>query len=175
MTKYGYDGAGNRVSLQKGGGPVVHTTYDDAGLPVSSTDGTTFEFDAAGNLTEITKGQATTYDYDPWSRMTEAATPAGTLSYAYDALDRTTTRVAPASTTTFAYTGLDDDPSQISEGGASTEIAYGPFWPPGAADRAPDQLPAHQPPRRHRRHRRQCRGVFDPNLLTVGRGPGRHR
>lgn len=38
---YGYDGASNRTSVQVGTGTPVTTTYDGAGLPVSSTDGTT--------------------------------------------------------------------------------------------------------------------------------------
>jgi hypothetical protein len=41
-TTYGYDGAGNRTSVQVGSNPAVTTAYDGAGLPVSSSDGTTY-------------------------------------------------------------------------------------------------------------------------------------
>ena len=77
---YDYDGAGNRTRQSETktvkGVPLTTTTttsYDSAGRPTSSSDGTTYGHDAAGNLTRIDHGATgLSYDYEPWSRMTKA-------------------------------------------------------------------------------------------------------
>jgi YD repeat-containing protein len=61
---YAWDGAGNRISVQVGTGTPVTTTYDAAGLPTSSSDGTTYTHDPVGNLTAIDRTGSTN---DRWS------------------------------------------------------------------------------------------------------------
>jgi YD repeat-containing protein len=95
-TAYAYDGSGNRTAVGS-----VTTTYDSAGIPTSSSDGTTYGFDAVGDLTSITGPRTWTFTYDSWSRTKTAAGSGGAPSIAYtsDAMDRMTKRVRNGVTT----------------------------------------------------------------------------
>ncbi len=128
-TGYAYDGAGNRVSIKVGSEPAVITTYNGAGLPVSSSDGMTYAHDEAGSLTgETGPGPDWVYGYDAWGRMTSAQ-GGSTISYIYDSLSRLTERVSGSTTTTYSYTGETEDPASVTEGGTETTYAHSPSGP----------------------------------------------
>jgi YD repeat-containing protein len=106
---YTYDGASNRTSVQVGTGTPVTMTYDDAGLPVSSSDGTTYAHDEVGNLLSIDRPGGSSQDwlfaYGSWSQLTSAEHTPGSSDVAYtlDALDRVLSRTSGASTATYTY------------------------------------------------------------------------
>jgi RHS repeat-associated protein len=124
-TNYLYDWAGNRTSVQVVGQSTITTTYDSAGLPISSSDGFTYTFDLEGNLTgRLKTGQNRTFAYDAWGRTTSASIPSvGTINYAYDALDRQVSRTS-STTSNYRYSGITQDPVQITTG-TPTAYAYG--------------------------------------------------
>jgi len=84
-TRFTYDGAGNRISMETDGNAIAYTTnalnqYTHAGPA-------TFTYDANGNLASKTEGSnTTTYTYDMDSRLTGVSSPEGTWEYRYDAL-----------------------------------------------------------------------------------------
>lgn len=139
-TTYGYDGAGNRTSVKIGAGPERMTTFDGAGLPLSSdggtpadpSDDTTYQHDAAGNMTLIqAPDRDFTYAYDPWGRLTSARGPSDDplVTYAHDGLNRTLTRSTGGQTTTYVYVGTTEDPATATTGGVETKYAYSPGGP----------------------------------------------
>jgi RHS repeat-associated protein len=132
---YGYDGAGNRTSVAVNGGTAVTTSFDTASYPSSSSDGTSYTFDALGDLLSMSGGPRTwTFTYDPWSRTTQAAGAGGTptVTYGYDALDRAITRTKSGVTTTRAYVGLSEDVATSVTSGTTTKYAYSLSGPLGS-------------------------------------------
>ncbi len=77
--------------MKVGSGTALTTTYDVAGLPTSSSDGTVYTHDALGELTKIDRTGGTTndwnYTYDTWGGIKKAAhTPSGSdMTYTLDA------------------------------------------------------------------------------------------
>jgi RHS repeat-associated protein len=128
-TSYGYEGAGNRVSVQVGSQPAVTTAYDPAGLPLSSSDGTQYQHDAAGRLTSITGGSRSwTFESDGWGRLTRAVSPATSATYGYDALGRLRQRQEGGATRTYSYIGASPQVAAETTGSATTLYGY---WPGG--------------------------------------------
>jgi RHS repeat-associated protein len=129
VTTYGYDGAENRTSVKVGTSKAVTTTYDGAGLPTSSSDGTSFAHDAVGNLTLINKSGNNPdwyFAYNSWGNLKSAAhASSGTpdVSYTVDALDRVLSRTAGATTTSYTYRGTGEDAVKIQVGSA-TPVHY---------------------------------------------------
>jgi len=81
-TTYGYDRAGQRVSITDPRGYTQYAAYDAAGERTSATDALT---------------RTTTWDYDLGGRMLvqhDPRGPADDISYAYDGLDRVITTTA---------------------------------------------------------------------------------
>jgi YD repeat-containing protein len=125
-TSYGYEGAGNRTSIQVGTQAAVITTYDGAGFPDSASDGTDYVTNDLGSLTSVTKGgQTTTYGYDTWGRLKTATTPQGAVTYVLDALDRAVSRTEGGITTTFDFLGTSEDPAKVTEGGMDSLYGWG--------------------------------------------------
>lgn len=143
-TSYGYDGAGNLLSVASGSGQTTSYTYDAAdeltgvhysdgatpdvaysydadGRRVAMTDSTgtsRYTWDEIGRLTSATdgSGQTTSYRYDPAGALTELTYPNGQqISRGYDAAGRLTSLAdGLGNTTNFGY-----DPN-----GNLTTIAY---------------------------------------------------
>lgn len=77
----GYDAVGNRISA-----PGVTYSYDAGDRLSGASDGRAATYDAAGNMTSSTvSGQTTTYAYDAAARLVEVTLPDGTIvGYSYD-------------------------------------------------------------------------------------------
>jgi RHS repeat-associated protein len=135
VTTYGYDGAGNRTSVQVDSGTPVTTDYDAAGLPTSSSDGTTYTHDTIGELTKIDRSPGDSndwnYAYNSWGDLTSAAHVAGMpdVSYTLDALDRVLSRTASGTITSYTYRGTGEEAAK-AQVGAATPIFYA-FSPGG--------------------------------------------
>lgn len=105
------------------------TTYNQAGIPVSSSDGTAYVHDAVGTLTGVTGPDPDwTYGYNSWGRMTSAQ-GGSVLAYSYDALNRLTTRTQGSTTIMYRYIGNTEDPVSVTEAGIETRCAYTPSGP----------------------------------------------
>ncbi len=128
---YRYDGAGNRIYVKEGSAAAVSTTYDLAGLPTTSSDGTTYTHDQIGDLTLINaSGTANdwSYNYDAYGRMicaknATACSGTGTITFTLDALDRLLSRVG-TTTTAYTWSGLSEDPAKTADGKTTTYYAY---------------------------------------------------
>jgi RHS repeat-associated protein len=130
---YTFDGAGNRTGVQIGTDPQLVTTYDDAGLPTSSSDGTTYAHDPAGELTGIDRPGGSAFDwwfsYGAWGQVTVAERTPGSsdVLYTTDALDRVLSRTSGGATASFTYAGLGEALASAVVGATTT--LYG--WTPG--------------------------------------------
>jgi RHS repeat-associated protein len=82
---YVYDAAGNRTQTIFNGAVTNYTTN---GLnQYTSANGTTYDYDADGNLISMTNGaQTTTYGYNSQNQLISETDPDGTKAYEYDAL-----------------------------------------------------------------------------------------
>ncbi len=141
VTTYGYDRAGNRTSVKIGAAAEVTTTFDAASLPVSSSDGTTYTYDAMGTLIAVDKSGGATgdqcYAYDGFGLVasmkkdstTGCSASSGDVTYAYDALARTLTRTEGSDTTTFAYELDGEDLAREVVGSQTTLYANSPEAP----------------------------------------------
>jgi YD repeat-containing protein len=131
---YAFDGGGNRTSVQVGSGTPVTTAYDAAGLPVSSSDGTTYTHDPVGNLTSIDRTGGSNdwfFTYSSWSALTKAArTPSGSdVVFVLDALDRVLSRTLGSTTATYTYQGLGETPAKAQVGNTTTTYVSTPGGP----------------------------------------------
>ncbi|MEX0992230.1 MAG: RHS repeat-associated core domain-containing protein [Actinomycetota bacterium] len=153
-TAYGFDNTGNRTSVQVGTDPAVTTAYDDAGLPLSESDGTAFTHDAIGNLRSIDEPGGATGDrcywYDGFDLLRSVAFGAtagcneavGDVVWDHDPLDRVYQRLkAPGgpvlSNTLHFYEGTGEMLSAEEEAGAAsptTMYANSPFGPLAQSD-----------------------------------------
>ena len=141
-TTYSYDADGNRASMvdangnAAGANPTAHTTnygYDDAGQEISITygDGTTpnvgFTYDPVGNRTSMTDGAGTVrYTYDNDNRMLSSTRGSDSFSYGYDSDGNVVTRTYPGgATTTYGYNADEELASAVS-GGQTTGYSYDP-------------------------------------------------
>ena len=132
---YTFDGASNRISVKVGSSTPVTTTYDAAGLPTSSSDGTTYSHDATGELTGIDRpgGSASDwrFSYSSWSQLTVAEHTPGSADVLYttDALDRVLSRTSGGATASFTYAGLGETLAKAVVVGTSTLYAWTPGGP----------------------------------------------
>lgn len=127
---FAYDGMGNRTSVTEDGSAIT-TTFDDAGNPVSSSDGTTYQVDGAGELTGIDRPGSSndwSYTFDAFGRATQAA-GSSSITYKYDALNRTYKRKVGTQTTTNLYWGTSEDLAKQTQGTNWTAYAYSPGGP----------------------------------------------
>ena len=95
ITRYAYDGQGNRTSITNALGQVTRiTAYDAHGRPLRVVDPngtiTRLDYDARGHLVRRTvSGATTTMAYDAAGNLTRITESNGTyLDYAYDDADR---------------------------------------------------------------------------------------
>lgn len=114
--------------------PAVTTTYDQAGLPVSSSDGTTYSHDQVGNLTAIDRTGGTNdwlFTYSSWNKLTKAERSPGSSDVAYtlDALDRMLSRTASGSTADYTYQGAGEVLAKSVVAGMATLYAHTPGGP----------------------------------------------
>ncbi len=146
LTGYVYDGMGNRVAVQKGscaagGGTITTTKYDSRGLPTSSSDGTSYCYDPAGNMTGILAPGSTgtcnapastdqSFTYDPWNRTATAKVPStAQTTYSYDALGRVASASVGTQLTTDVWQGTSFDLVRQTTPTTTTNLAYGPYGP----------------------------------------------
>jgi RHS repeat-associated protein len=126
---YDYDGGGNRTSVQMNTDPAITTTFDARGVPVSSSDGTTYGHDQVGNLTAIDRSGSSNdwfFTYSPWNQLTKAERSAGSadVTYALDALDRILTRASAGATSTYTYQGAGEVLARSDVAGSTTLYAH---------------------------------------------------
>ncbi|MDR3635134.1 MAG: malectin domain-containing carbohydrate-binding protein [Isosphaeraceae bacterium] len=115
VTAYGYDAAGNQVTVSDYVGHVQTTHYDQDNRPVTVTDPTgattTTTYDAVGNARTTTNadGATTTNTYDSRNRLIATTDALGhTTSYTYDASgNQATVTDALGHTTTTVYDFLN--------------------------------------------------------------------
>ncbi|HEY2093356.1 MAG TPA: RHS repeat-associated core domain-containing protein [Thermoanaerobaculia bacterium] len=103
VDTYGYNGFGEVTSyaVQLSGSPLITFGYgrDDGGRIATKTETvngqtttTSYGYDPAGRLTDVTTGTSTThYGYDENGNRTSVTSPSGTIAATYDAQDRMTT------------------------------------------------------------------------------------
>jgi RHS repeat-associated protein len=120
-TRYGYDAAGQLISVIQPNGRTIFYEYDAAGnrkRVVDSQLGTTTY--VVNNENEIVQTQgslgAVTYQYDADGNLISTQTPNGTTSYVFDALNQLKTVSDPVGTTTYLYNALGDRVSATRNG-----------------------------------------------------------
>ncbi|MEO8292042.1 MAG: RHS repeat-associated core domain-containing protein [Actinomycetota bacterium] len=133
---YAYDGMGNRTSATKpsGSGTITYT-LDGQGWPVADdagAGGTTYSYDAVGDLTFVNKDGSTTtndwtYVYDAWSRTTQAkkgppSAPTLTLDYKIDALGRMQRRTAGTPFIDYSYEGVSETLAKATPSSSSATL-----------------------------------------------------
>ncbi|MCZ7670535.1 MAG: hypothetical protein M5U34_26985 [Chloroflexi bacterium] len=115
-TSYGYDVAGNRLTVVNGRDIIYsETAYDDLSRPVMVTDAlgitTTTQYNALGYPVVITDGNGavTTYTYDGLNRVTDVAYLADgeTVSTTYNALGQRLSMTDANGTTWYGYDDLN--------------------------------------------------------------------
>jgi YD repeat-containing protein len=96
ITKYGYDGVGNRVSVENALGQTTTYAFDGAGRVIRATlpSGlvSTYSYDLRGRLlVEPRGGLVTTFAYTPNGQLSSSSSASGNLqTYTSDASQRTT-------------------------------------------------------------------------------------
>ncbi len=122
-TTYGYDGAGNRTSVQIGSGTPVTSTYDQADR-LATVGSTSYTWTPQNQLWTV--GSSKTFLYDAWGRVTSATISGTAVTYAYDALNRTMSSTTAGTTTSFIYDGTSQNPvTQTIGSGTPTDYAQG--------------------------------------------------
>ncbi|NCC35598.1 MAG: RHS repeat protein, partial [Chloroflexia bacterium] len=91
-ASYAYDAAGNRTQAGS-----ISYSYDAGGRVISASDGTTFSYDASGNLTtRIRNNQTTRYTWNSQNELARIDYPDGTFSaYQYDDYGRRISKRLP--------------------------------------------------------------------------------
>jgi len=151
ITRYAYDGADRLCRVLENAGTDLQSLTDPCATAVTGTTSsdlsTVYEYDEAGNLTDMTdaSGEDQSYTYDRMGRMTSRTdgldgtitwahdergnrltqsdrerAPAISVTWAYDPADRVTSRTADSATVDYTY---DDIGGLISADGPSGEIA----------------------------------------------------
>ncbi len=130
-TEYGYDAAGNRLSIRDGNGHVTAFAYNAVKRLASETDAlgheTTYVYDAVGNRTLLTdaNGVSTTYVYDEANRLTAILypPPEPSVSFAYDDAGNRISMTDNSGQTTWEYDGLNRPTAITSE--ETGRVGYG--------------------------------------------------
>ena len=115
---YVYDAAGNRVSQTVNGVVTDYTT--NALNQYTAAGGTTYTYDANGNMTSETSGSGTTtFAYNENNQLISENGPSGSFQYAYDALGNLVSETQNGVTTEYV-----NDPLSMSVSGTPlTSIA----------------------------------------------------
>ena len=134
---YVYDAAGNRIRTIINGVDTEYST--NASNQYTSVGGTTYTYDADGNMTSATTGTSTTtYSYDSLNRLVSITTPTDTQTFTYDAFgdlvstydsatgQRTISQYDPAGALTDPLGGLSDvTASYDGSGNLISHYVYG--------------------------------------------------
>jgi RHS repeat-associated protein len=123
QATYTYDAMGNRLSMTTPAGTLTYT-YDAADRLLSTSAGTTFTWDANGNM--LSKG-TTTYAYDVANRLTQVVSGTTTLQFTYDGDSKRFNKTANGTATRYLYDVNTSLPVVLAEttGGADTLYTYG--------------------------------------------------
>lgn len=127
VIQYAYDANGNRTSVTDNG---VTAAYSSNSLnEVLSAGGTTYTYDADGNLASSTDSSGTTtYTYDDLNRLVAQSGPGGTFQYVYDPLGHRAAAIHDGVRTDFLFDpiGVTALVSEYDGTGASvTHYTYG--------------------------------------------------
>src|SRR5262249_47033655 len=109
-------------------GPLTYE-YNALNQITEASDGTTYDYDEDGRLSEVEKGEeATSYEWDPFDNPAKVEGPGGSAEYSYDALGRLTERADGSGINETHYGDLTDLPSYDadSEGELTTGYVRGP-------------------------------------------------
>lgn len=119
-TGYAYDAAGNRT--QAG---TVTFGFNALNQLTSASDGTTYDYDAAGRLVEADHGeQATTYAWSPLDELTEVDDDSQAVAYTYDALGRQASREKGSAIRLTHYGDLSDLPILDTDAEGQPTMSY---------------------------------------------------
>ena len=111
-TEYGYDEAGNRITITDTNGHVTRFAYDPLNRLIQTTDPLTythhFVYDATGNLIGRTDANTatTTFVYDGLDRLVQITYPEQIVSFAYDHVGNRTAMTDGLGVTSYAYDDL---------------------------------------------------------------------
>jgi len=125
-TSYALNGTGN-IASKTAGGQSTNYSYAADGQRLTSVSGpggtTTPNYNDNGEMTD--DGAGTTYQYDPFGRMTQASTGGQASDYDYDGLDRRETQTRGSTNFDSAYIGTSEQlSSETQSGGGSEERTY---------------------------------------------------
>jgi RHS repeat-associated protein len=130
-TEYGYDDAGNRLSIRDGNGHVTAFAYNAVNRLVRETDAmgheTSYVYDAAGNRTGLIDANSvtTTYLYDEANRLTDILypPPEPPVTFTYDDAGNRISMTDNSGQTTWEYDGLNRPTVITSE--ETGRVGYG--------------------------------------------------
>ncbi len=127
---YGYDAAGNRVSLTDGNNSQTQWGYDGLNRVTSKTyaDNSTYHYsyDPAGNLAARVDalGRTTQYRYNAYNLVAQVVYPTDpSVSFQYDALGRRTQMSDGSGTTTWAWDSANQN-TGYSQSAVGQSISY---------------------------------------------------
>ena len=122
-ASYTYDAMGNRTSMTTPEGTITYS-YDAADRLLSTSAGTTFTWDANGNM--LSKG-GMTYTYDAANRLTRVVSGTTTVQFTYDGDSKRVSKTANGTTTRYLYDVSTSLPVVLAETtlGADTLYTYG--------------------------------------------------
>ncbi len=99
---WNYDGVGNRIQQTAPAGVTAYTYDPNNRMTVAG--GSSYTYDANGNLTAISTGQS--FGYDALNRLTQATGPGGVATYTYNGTGLKTQRTGPDGVTRYYYNGI---------------------------------------------------------------------
>ncbi len=125
---FGYDLAGQRVSVTDPNNQTRTVGFDDAGNMTTTVDelgrATDYDYDTAGRRTTSTDARGVTinYSFDAAGQLTGETSPDGTVTYTHDDAGRRTQMTDPTGTTAWVY-----DPAGRTAGvsTAAGSVTYG--------------------------------------------------
>ena len=119
-TGYAYDPAGNRTEA----GTTTYA-FNDLNQPVSASNGTTYDYDDAGRLTEVAQGEASTaYGWNALDELTGVDTGTQEISFAYDAFGRQALRDDGSTIRPTHYGDLSDLPILDTDAEGEPTMSY---------------------------------------------------
>jgi RHS repeat-associated protein len=124
---YAYDAAGNRIETIANGVTTAYTTNDRN--EYTTVGGTTYQYDAVGNLiSETDASGTTTFSYNALSELIKVVTPTDTWVYQYNALGERVSATHNGQTITYVLdpTGMGNVIAAYdSSGHLVADYAYG--------------------------------------------------